>query len=145
MPGSIPTRHHVSRNARALLDTSVVIDLGHINADTAPRESAMSAVTLAELSAGLHTASDPYERARRQRYLQQLESQVETEPFGPDAARAYGEICAAVVAAGRKPRGRRSLDFMIAATARAAGLPLYTRNPSDFEGLEDLVEIVILH
>ena len=57
-------------------------------------------------------------------------------------ARAYGRVYAAAVAAGRKPRGGLALDLLIAATALAVGLPLYTRNPSDFEGLEDLLEVV---
>jgi len=33
-------------------------------------------------------------------------------------------------------------DLLIAATAAARGLPLFTRNPADFAGLEGLVEIV---
>ena len=57
-------------------------------------------------------------------------------------ARAYGRVYAAVAASGRKVRGRRAVDLLIAATALAAGLPLYTRNPDDFVGLSDLLEIV---
>jgi hypothetical protein len=57
-------------------------------------------------------------------------------------ARAYGRVYAAVAAAGRKARGRRTFDLLIAATALAADLPLYTRNADDFEGLDDLIEIV---
>jgi predicted nucleic acid-binding protein len=52
-------------------------------------------------------------------------------------------VYAAVVAAGRKARGRRATDLLIAATALAHDLPLYTRNPDDFAGLDHLVEIVV--
>lgn len=51
------------------------------------------------------------------------------------------KVPAAVIAAGRQPR-RRAVDLIIAATALAAGLPLYTRNPNDFRGLEDIVHII---
>ena len=124
-----------------LLDTSVVIDLGVIAPSDLPDEASVSAVTMAELSAGPHATDDPAERARRQDRLQQLESWVEPVPFDGDCARAYGRIYAAVLAAGRQPR-RRAADLLIAATALAAGIPLYTRNADDFHGLEDLLTIV---
>ncbi|HUF78956.1 MAG TPA: VapC toxin family PIN domain ribonuclease, partial [Thermoanaerobaculia bacterium] len=47
-----------------------------------------------------------------------------------------------VASSGRKARGRRAIDLLIAAVARASGLPLYTRNPEDFSGLGNLVEVV---
>ena len=56
-------------------------------------------------------------------------------------ASSYGELAAAVVAAGRRPRAR-SMDLLIAATAHAHSARLVTRNPDDLVGLEDLVEIV---
>ena len=124
-----------------LLDTSVVIDLDVIAPDDLPDEASVSAVTMAELSAGPHATDDPAERARRQDRLQQLESWVEPVPFDGDCARAYGRIYAAVLAAGRQPR-RRAADLLIAATALAAGLPLYTRNADDFEGLEQILTVV---
>jgi predicted nucleic acid-binding protein len=106
-----------------------------------PDETSVSALTLAELSAGTHATDDPAERARRQDRLQQLESWVEPLAFDADCAREYGRVYAAVVAAGRQPR-RRAVDLLIAATALAAGLPLYTRNADDFRGLEGLVTVV---
>ena len=124
-----------------LLDTSVVIDLGVIAPSDLPDEASISAVTMAELSAGPHATDEPAERARRQDRLQHLESWVEPVPFDGDCARAYGRIYAAVLAAGRQPR-RRAADLLIAATALAAGIPLYTRNADDFHGLEDLLTIV---
>jgi predicted nucleic acid-binding protein len=113
-------------------------------------EMAISAVTLAELSAGPHearpdTEQDVYfeaaEQARRLDVLQRAEHEFDPIPFDTDAARAYGRVTAAVIAAGRKPR-RRAVDLMIAATAIAAELPLYTTNPSDFVGLDRLVTVI---
>ncbi len=138
---SIKTPNLVAKTTSGLLDTSVVIDLDAIEPADLPKEASVSAVTIAELSAGPHATDDPAERARRQDRLQRLESWVEPLPFDGDCARAYGRIYAAVAAAGRQPR-RRAVDLFIAATALAAGLPLYTRNANDFRGLEQIVQIV---
>lgn len=131
----------MAETTSGLLDTSVVIDLDVIAPDGLPDAASVSAITMAELSAGPHATDDPAERARRQDRLQQLESWVEPVPFDGDCARAYGRIYAAVLAAGREPR-RRAADLLIAATALAAGLPLYTRNADDFGGLEQILTVV---
>ena len=131
-----------SRHLRGLIDTSVVIDLESIEPTGLPSEIAVSAITLAELAAGPHATPDPAERARRQDRLQRAEATFEPLPVDIAVARAYGRVCAAVAATGRKARGRRAADLFIAATALAAGLPLYTRNPDDFAGLSALIEIV---
>ena len=125
-----------------MLDTSVVIDLDELDPALLPVEMAVSAITMAELAAGPHATSDPDERARRQDRLQRTEATFEPFPFDADAARAYGRVYAAVVTAGRKARGARAVDLLIAATAHAVRLPLYTRNPDDFKALDDLIEIV---
>jgi hypothetical protein len=125
-----------------LIDTSVVIDLPGIDLDQLPVEVAISAITLAELAAGTHATSDSAERAKRQDRLQRAEATFEPLPVDASVARAYGRVYAAVVAAGRKARGRRVVDLLIAATAVAADLPLYTRNPDDFAGLSDLLRVV---
>jgi predicted nucleic acid-binding protein len=127
-----------------VLDTSVVIDLDRLVSTQLAVEVSVSALTMAELAAGPHAASSPDERARRQDRLQRAEAVFDALPFDGDAARAYGRIFAAVVAAGRKARGARSVDLLIAATALAAGLPLYTRNGDDFRALEDLLEIIVV-
>jgi predicted nucleic acid-binding protein len=134
----VPDRRH----PRGLVDTSVVIDLEHIPEDALPAEIAVSAITLAELAAGPHAPADQSERARRQDRLQRAEATFEPIPFDGSTARAYGRVYAATVIAGRKARGRRAVDLLIAATAVAAELPLYTRNPADFAGLEPLLDVV---
>lgn len=123
---------------RGLLDTSTVILLGRL-ADPAdlPDDSVVSAVTLAELSVGPHVASTDEERAARQAHLQQAESDFETIPFDAPAARAFGRVAASLRSSGRKPAAR-AYDALIAATAIAAAIPLYTCNPDDFEGIEGL-------
>ena len=129
---------------RGVLDTSVVIDLDELDPSQLPVEVAVSAVTMAELAAGPHATKDPDVRGRRQDRLQRAEAAFDPLPFDGDAARAYGRIFAAVVAAGRKARGARAVDLLIAATALAADLPLYTRNGNDFSGLEGLVDIHVV-
>lgn len=124
-----------------LLDTSVVIDLQDIDPTRLPAAMAISAITLAELTAGPAATADPVERARRQDRLQRTEAAFEAIPFGPEAARAYGRVYAAVVAAGRQPRCRLA-DLLIASVAVAEGLPLVTRHPEDFRGLEGVLTVV---
>lgn len=119
-----------------------MIDLGKVDPGDLPSEIAISAITLAELAAGPHATPDPAERARRQDRLQRTEATFESIPVDGAVARAYGRAYAAVATAGRKARGRRAFDLLIASTALAAGLPLYTRNPSDFRELEALIEVV---
>lgn len=130
-------------DGRGLIDTSVVIDLGRLDEHELPDELAVSAVTMAELAAGPHATDDPVERARRQERVQRVEAVFAPLPFDDAAARAYGRISASVRAAGRKARGRRAVDLLIAATALAAGLPLYTCNPDDFQHLDDLVVMAV--
>jgi predicted nucleic acid-binding protein len=125
-----------------LLDTSVVIDLEELDVSELPVEVAVSAVTMAELGAGPHATDDADERARRQDRLQRAEAAFDPLPFDGEAARAYGRVVASVMAAGRKARGARAVDLLIAATALAADLPLYTRNASDFRGLKGSVTVV---
>ena len=121
-----------------------MIDLEHIAASDLPVEIAISAITMAEVAAGPHATSDVDERARRQDRLQRAEAAFDPLPFDADCARAYGRVYAAVAASGRKARGARAVDLLIAATACAANLPLYTRNGHDFEALGQLVQIVQL-
>lgn len=123
---------------RALLDTSVIIALERLSPELLPEEPAISAITMAELAAGPHATDDDGERARRQDRLQRVESLMDPLPFDAAAARAYGRVYAATRSLGRKPRGARAIDLLIASVAIAQGLPLFTRNPGDFDHLRGL-------
>lgn len=135
---------------QGLIDTNIMILRRWINPDELPAEMAISAITLAELSAGPHevrrndeqSAYDEFtERARRMDVLQRAENEFDPIPFDAEAARIYGRLCAAVVSIGRKPR-RRVADLMIASTAAAEGLPLFTTNPDDYRGLDEVLTVV---
>lgn len=139
-----------SARDQGLLDTNILILRRWVDAAELPKEMAISAVTLAELSAGPHevrpnseqnTYDEQAERARRLDVLQRAEHEFDPIPFGAEAARTYGRVTAAVVSAGRKPR-RRIADLMIAATAIAENLSLFTTNPDDFDGLQGLLTVV---
>lgn len=124
---------------RGVLDTSTVILFGDvIDLESLPEEPLITTVTLAELSAGPLVAASEKERAVRQARLQQVEADFTPLPFDDRAARAFGRVAASLRRAGRKPNAR-TYDAMIAAIAVANGLDLYTCNPSDFLGIEDLV------
>jgi predicted nucleic acid-binding protein len=120
-----------------LLDTSAVVQLRSLPVDALPAEPQISAVTLAELTVGPLVAATEEERSARQAVLQQAEADFEPIPFDAAAARAFGRVAAALRRAGRKATAR-SHDAMIAATAIANRLPLYTANPHDFEGIAGL-------
>jgi predicted nucleic acid-binding protein len=129
------------RHARGILDTSAVIALPLVqDAAQLPEEPVISAVTLAELSVGPLVASTDEERAARQAHLQQAEADFEPLAFDAPAARAFGQVAASLRSMGRKTAAR-SYDAMIAATALAHGLPVYTCNPGDFEGIEGLTVV----
>lgn len=122
----------------------MIIDLDALEPELLPIEVAVSALTMAELAAGPHATADPDERARRQDRLQRAEATFDPLPFDVEAARAYGRVYAAVASRGRNARGARAVDLLIAATACAEALPLFTRNGSDFETLEDLLDVVVV-
>ena len=123
-----------------LLDTSAVIDLGSPQAVALPDYPGISAVTLAELSIGPHVARTEDERATRQQRLQWVEANFSPIPFDAGAARAFGRVAADLRNSGRKPAAR-AYDALIAATALANGLPLYTANPRDFVGIGALTVV----
>jgi len=129
-----------SRHPRGLLDTNIIVHLPLIEPRELPLESAISAVTLAELSAGPLATDDPVERAARIGRLQRVEATFHPLPFDAEAARHYGPVYAAVRAAGRTPR-RRFADLLIACIAIGNALPLYTINPQDYLGLDHLLTV----
>lgn len=147
MPSPYRTRCLVAerqRRPRGVLDTSALIALEELDVARLPVEIAVSAITMAELAAGPHATNDPDERGRRQDRLQRAEAAFDPLPFDGGAARAYGRIHASVVASGRKGRGARAADLLIAANALPAGLPLYTRNGDDFQALDGLADVIVV-
>jgi len=121
-----------------VLDTSTVLRLGRwTDAALLPDEPLITAVSLAELSVGPLVARDERERAARQAHLQQAEADFDPLPFDAAAARAFGQVAASLRRAGRKPAAR-AYDAMIAATALANDLPVYTCNADDFDGIDGL-------
>jgi tRNA(fMet)-specific endonuclease VapC len=132
-----------ARHARGVLDTSTVILLSRLDDPLLlPDEPVITAITLAELTVGPLVASSDQERAARQAHLQQAESDFDALPFDAAAARAFGRVAAALRQSGRKPAAR-SYDAMIAATALASGLPVYTCNPQDFAGIDGLEVVAV--
>ena len=126
---------------RVLLDTSAVIDPPERTDLPPDSDIAISAITLAELSAGVHAATRPRERAIRLARLQRVEATIASLSFSPAAARMYGQLYAMVLEAGRSPRPRR-MDLLIASVAAIHRLPLVTRNAPDFDDLEPLVQVI---
>ncbi|MDT4940562.1 MAG: hypothetical protein QOJ34_651 [Pseudonocardiales bacterium] len=131
--------------ARGLLDTSTVILLGRLpDAEALPDECVISAVSLAELSVGPLVARTSRERAARQAHLQQAEADFDPLPFDAAAARAFCRVAVALCQSGRKPAAR-AYDALIAATAIANGLAVYTCNPADFAGIDELTVHAVPH
>jgi len=120
------------------LDTSVLIALGLVDASELPGESYVSAITLAELSVGPLVASSDVERSARQAVLQMTEAHFTPLAFDADCARVLGRVAAQLRGTGRKRRAR-AYDALIAATSIRHELPVYTRNPDDFSGIDELV------
>lgn len=129
------------RHTRGLVDTNILIHLELLSTEDLPVELVTSAVTFAELAAGVHQAHDVAERGLRIARLQRVEATFRALPFDTEAARQYGAIVAGVLAVGRKPR-RREADLMIASVAAVNRLPLFTTNPDDYRGAEGIVTVV---
>jgi predicted nucleic acid-binding protein len=125
----------------AVVDTNIIAALRLYDPSELPDTILITAVTLGELSFGPHATDDPAKRAGRVAVLQHVEATFDPLPYDQSAARLFGQICAAVRTFGREPRKRAS-DLMIAATAAGNQLPLYTANPGDFRGSENLVEVI---
>jgi predicted nucleic acid-binding protein len=124
---------------RGVLDTSVFIadEQGReLAVDDLPDEAAISVVTLAELSLGVHLASSDAIRGQRLRTLRSVESTYVALLIDAAVASAFAELVAEARRAGRRPKVR---DTWIAATARAHDVPVYSQDA----GFDDLaVEIV---
>ena len=132
-----------ARHLRGLLDTSVVVSLGGLtDLDALPARCFISAFTLAELSAGPLLAKSDRERIARQSVLQQVEADFHAIPFDDRAARAFGRVSAELRSSGRKTSAR-AYDALIAATAVANELPVFTMNVDDFSGIASLTVVEV--
>lgn len=124
-----------------LLDTSVLIDYPEVRTSLPQEaEAAISAISLAELAAGLHSTKDPVKQTQRRLQYRWVTKSFEPLAFDAETADIYGSLAFLLEQIGRKPRGRVA-DIQIAATAVQHNLPLYTRNPDDFRGLGPLLNI----
>jgi predicted nucleic acid-binding protein len=131
----------MTQHPRGLADTNIIIHLEQLAAADLPEELLISAVTLAKLAAGVHSADDGAERGRRIARLQRVEAAFSPLSFDAEAARQYGVVESEVIATGRKPRSRVA-DLMIGSVAAANRLPLFTTNPDDFRGLDQVLTVV---
>lgn len=128
---------------RGVLDTSTLILLPRVGPEAPlPAEPLITAATLAELSVGPLVAATDEERAARQAHLQQAEADFDPLPFDAQAARTFGRVAAGLRQSGRKAKAR-AFDAMIAATALANDLPLFTCNPDDVAGIEGLTVVPV--
>jgi len=135
---------HELQHRRGVVDTSTVILLAGIDPLQLPEEPVITTVTLAELSVGPLVATNDRERTRRQAHVQAAEASFVPLPFDVPAARAFAGVAASLHSAGRKTAAR-AYDAMIAAVAIANGLPVYTCNPVDFAGIDDLIVVAVVH
>lgn len=115
------------------LDTSVVIALARGEDVERPDEGAISAVTLCDLHHGVLFADDT-RRPGRLATLALVERSFRPLPVDERVAPHFGRIVTAARRAGHRPR---TADALIAATAAAHGLTLYTRD-HDFEAFAGL-------
>lgn len=129
------------RYPSGVLDTCTYLDLDVLDPAVLPEIPEITAITLAELHQGVAMAKDPAARAARTELLGAAIVEFEPLPFNGEAAARYGSLTALVVVARKDPRPRK-LDLMIAAIASTNGLPLFTRNPANFRGLDDVVTVV---
>ncbi|MDR0481789.1 MAG: type II toxin-antitoxin system VapC family toxin [Cellulomonadaceae bacterium] len=134
-----------SNSTVGLVDTNILILRSDLDVAFLPATMAVSTISIGELAAGVQAVvGDSPEaietRAVRLDHLQRTEYEFDPIPYDARAAHAFGIIHAAVRSYGRNPR-RRVADLMIAATARANGLSLFTTNPRDYQGLDSLLAI----
>jgi predicted nucleic acid-binding protein len=131
------------RHEHGVLDTSAVILRAELTDPGAlPRLPTITAITLAELTVGPLVARNDAQRAIRMGHLQQAEADFDPLPFDAEVARVFGQVSASLRRNGRKSSAR-AYHALIAATALAHGLPLYTANPDDFAGIDGLTVVPV--
>lgn len=128
----------MTRIEEGILDTSAVILIGQIPSTALPANPRITSITLAELAVGPLAAKDEKERLIRQARLLHAGADFDPIPFDDRAAMVFGTVSANLRRLGRKSAAR-TYDALIAAVAISRGLPLFTANPGDFEGIDSLV------
>jgi tRNA(fMet)-specific endonuclease VapC len=125
---------------RLLLDTNVISDfvrgeplVQQALLACAPKEVAVSSVTVMEIAYGL--ARNPARARRIAPVIEELLESITTLPYDPADAHETGHIRAALESGGQ-PIGL--CDAMIAGTARQRNLTLVTHNAREFSRVADL-------
>ncbi len=121
------TTGQAAAETRGLLDTSVFIALEtgrNIESNLLPEESAISAVTVGELQAGVLAASDTDVRARRLATLETL-SDFEVLIVDETVAASWALLRVHLAESGRRLNVN---DLWIAATALAHQIPVITQD-----------------
>lgn len=126
---------------RGVLDTCTYIDLADIDAEMLPDIPELTVISMTELHQGVAMAKTAASRAARIERLNSAVEDFDPLPYGSEAASRFGTLATLTLERGRSPKPRR-LDLMIAAIASVHQLPLYTRNPADFKGLESQLRVV---
>ena len=76
--------------------------------------------------------------------LQETEAAFDPLPFDGPSARAFSRVAVALRRAGRQVQ-LRAFDALVAATAIASDLPVYTCNPRDFADMAELTVVAVPH
>lgn len=126
-------------HALALLDTSCVIEFPD-QMEQLAEAAAVSTLTIAELAYGIHH-DDPVIAATREARYRDVLNEFDPVPYSARAAHLYGALATAVRRSGRNPRPRR-IDLMLASVAAELRAVLLTRNPDDFVGFADIVQVI---
>lgn len=131
-----------SRNARGLLDTSVLVAIENgrpLRTEALAETSAISVVTRAELRVGIFAAEDIETRDRRLTTLE-LANRIVALPVDEKVSRAWSQMRAYVQASGKKVEVN---DMWIAATAAAHEIPVLTQD-RDFDALSGVAGLTVI-
>ena len=127
--------------ARGVLDTCTLIDIDQLDRRNLPDIPEITSITMSELHQGLVFAKTAQARASRLERLSMVVDRFEPLAYDGEAASRYGTLATLTVGLGRSLKQRR-LDLMIGAIASVHEIPLYTRNPADFKGLESVLRVI---
>lgn len=127
---------------RGLLDTSVFIAIESgrdLRSESMPLTAAVSAVTKAELRAGIFVADDIETRDRRIKTLE-LVTRIPLLPVDAEVSNAWAQMRAYLAASGRRADAN---DMWIAATAAAHEIPVFTQD-ADFDAFDGVAGLTVI-